>query len=616
MPGLVGHVGDGDRDVASQRFEAALDRMRRHPRVSTRSVTAAAGAARLGHVVLEAAPKVPEPASAAAVVAMFHGVLHNEARLRAELRSSVTDDSVDALIVALYQERGLDVVSRLEGEFCLALVDDAQGRVLLATDTIGSHPVYWRTDADGLVFSSDLSAVMRATASAPRLDLRAVADYLTCGFVLGDKTLAEGVQLLGPGTVLEYGLRDGRTTLHRYVELESFFVQQWTDHDAYLAAVQTAFTAAVGRALSSSLPVGLSLSGGLDSRAILSAVNGRTSSLRTYTLGVAGCADQVIAAQLSRIAGTRHRYFELDRSYLRDFLPNMAEMVSLTDGMYLSHGLTEMLAVTFLEQTDIGVLLRGHGGELAKAHLAWPLHTDARVHEMTSPAELIPYLSARANYVTRDLPLSRLLTPDAHARAGEGSRAVFTALLDGTQLSPAQCCSYLYLRELTRRFTIPSLELFRTRVEVRLPYLDPQYLRVLLGGLPQWRDHTQIHRTLTASGIPKLLKVRNSNTGAAADAGPTAEFLLDKCNTALKRLNVRGYRHYHNFDAWMRQGLLDSVEAELLSPTSRVQTFVDRSTLQDLVRQSRAGTTDRSYLLQVLLILELWQRENRVEAAA
>jgi hypothetical protein len=78
--------------------------------------------------------------------------------------------------------------------------------------------------------------------------------------------------------------------------------------------------------------------------------------VRTYTLGVEGCADQVIAQRLAAIAGTRHFYFPLDGTYLRDFLPNMTQMVSMTDGMYLSHGLTEMLAITFLG-TGIQVLL-------------------------------------------------------------------------------------------------------------------------------------------------------------------------------------------------------------------------------------------------------------------
>ena len=78
---------------------------------------------------------------------------------------------------------------------------------------------------------------------------------------------------------------------------------------------------------------GLSLSGGLDSRAILSAVDGHAPSLATYTLGIKGCADEVIAAKLAQLTGTQHRFFELDDKYLKDFLPNLTRLVSLTDGM-------------------------------------------------------------------------------------------------------------------------------------------------------------------------------------------------------------------------------------------------------------------------------------------
>ena len=82
-----------------------------------------------------------------------------------------------------------------------------------------------------------------------------------------------------------------------------------------------------------------------------------------------------------------------------------------------------------------------------------------------------------------------------------------------------------------------------------------------------------------AIGRPALLKVRNSNTGARANAGPREEFVMDKLNTLLKRLNVYGYRHYHNFDEWMRRTLLETVQAELLSPDAHVQAFVARPAL-------------------------------------
>jgi asparagine synthase (glutamine-hydrolysing) len=618
MPGLLGIASARGLDELNDRFTRAADRMMRRGRLNTTRAAVADPSCVVARFTLSAASQQLPPTAEAAGHALLHGVVYNQTELRKSLDGSsaagaTTDDD---LVAALYTHRGPDFVNELRGEFAVAVVDSSRRQLLLATDTVASYPLYWRVDAGGLIFSSDLSALLSATPDVRHLDMSAVADYVTVGAVFGDKTLAKGVQVLSPGTTLIYDFQTNAVSVKKYVELATFFEPVATDRERYLDDVQAAFVGAVDRSLTGTQQFGLSLSGGLDSRAILSATNGRSSSLRTYTLGVAGCADQVIASKLSHIAGTQHSFFELDRSYLRDFLPNMARMVSITDGMYLSHGLTEMLAIQFLDRTGIEVLLRGHGGELAKAHLAWPLHTDAQVYQLKSSDEVARYLSRRANYITPGLALNGFLAPEAAAAAGEGSVSSIAEALRGHDLSPAAACSYLYLRELNRRFTVPSLELFRTRVDVRLPFVDRDFLRVLLAAPPEWRDNTAIHQKLTAAGIPRLLKVRNSNTGAPANAGPRSEFVLDKMNTVLKRLHVYGYRHYHNFDEWMRGMLLESVQAELLAPGARVQAFLAPGALERLIRETRTGQADHGYLLQVLVILELWQRENNIEAAA
>jgi asparagine synthase (glutamine-hydrolysing) len=107
-----------------------------------------------------------------------------------------------------------------------------------------------------------------------------------------------------------------------------------------------------------------------------------------------------------------------------------------------------------------------------------------------------------------------------------------------------------------------------------------------------------------------MLRVRNSNTGAPANAGPLAEYALDKVNSLFKRLNVPGYRHYHNFAAWMRAQLLSSVETVLLSRTSLDRGVLREAGLRRLLDETRQNQRDHSYLLQVLLILELWQQDN------
>jgi asparagine synthase (glutamine-hydrolysing) len=614
MPGLVGIVGLAGPDEAARRFDAAVKRMRRFGGVTVDARRFLDDRCLVAHVRL--ADRAVEPSNPGTIgpALFFHGVLHNAEALRGET-STESGASVEAVLAALYSKHGEAFVERLHGEFVVAVVDAERSRLLLATDPVGTYPLYWWTGADGLMFSSDLSAILAATPEARQLNLRAVADYVTVGFVVGDKTLARGVRALDPGTVLSCDAARGHVSERTYFRVESLFGNKRTDKAHYFQDLEAAFHGAVTRAMGGPRQIGLSLSGGLDSRAILSHTGGG-AGLRTYTLGVEGCADQVIATRLSAIAGTKHHYFKLDDRYLRDFLPNMAKMVSMTDGMYLSHGLTEILAQQFIGDTGIEVLLRGHGGELAKAHLAWPLHTEPGVYALASADDVAAYLSRRANYVTPNLPLASFFSGNAAAEAGAGAADSFATTLAGIKLTPAECCSYLYLRELNRRFTVPSLELFRTRVDVRLPFVDVQYLKVLLSAPSAWRDSTEIHRRLTGAGNPRLLRVRNSNTGAAANAGPRTEFVLDKLNTLLRRMNVRGYRHYHNFDAWMRRMLLESVEAELLAADARIRHVVRRDALTSLIRETREGAADRSYLLQVLLILELWLRENQVEAAA
>jgi asparagine synthase (glutamine-hydrolysing) len=613
MPGLFGLTSIATPQIRS-RVEAARERMLRHGRMTMDLVTTRDETAWLGHARLDGSPRTIVDGGQRPS-AVLHGVIYNEPDLRKEFGPGLVEATGD-LLTTMYERLGARFVERLDGDFAVAVLDPARRSMLVATDTTGNYPIYWHVQGQDFVFSSDLSALLRTVPERNRLDLQAVADFLTVGAVLEDRTLVEDVWLLDPGTILEFDLDGPELRRHRYVDTASFFANKAHDKEEYLEAVVTEFQRAVDRVSTDSRRVGLSLSGGIDSRTILAALNGRATGMLTYTLGVAGSADQIISKQLASIGKTNHRFFEMDGSYLKDFLPNMSAMVSASDGFYLSHGLTEMLALKFLGDTGIGVLLRGHGGELAKTHLAWPLHTDSRAYSSAGLDDFLPYLADRANYLTKGLPLDRILMPWAAAAAGEGSLASFRRVLAGTGLTPAEACSYLYLRELYRRFTVPSLELFRTRVEVRQPFLDSTFLRTLLAAPAEWRDTTEIHLRITKRGMPELIKIRNSNTGAAMDASPRAERVLDKLNSALKMFNVHGYRHYHNYDEWMRMSLLESVDAELAGEWARTRSFIERSTITSLIKETADGKSDRSYLLQTLLILELWMRENRVEASA
>jgi asparagine synthase (glutamine-hydrolysing) len=292
-------------------------------------------------------------------------------------------------------------------------------------------------------------------------------------------------------------------------------------------------------------------------------------------------------------------------------------MVGLTDGMYVSHGFTEMLALRGFEESDCSVLLRGHAGELAKASTAWPLHTDARIHAMRSKDEFVPYMLSRLTHVSRG-DVAREVFTDEWVQAldgGDPRQSLEASLSEAADLSPADLCSYLYLKEYHRRVTIPSLEIFRTATEVRMPFADVDFLRAVLQGPTKWRDGVKIHQRLIAANGAKYLRVRNPNTGAPAGAGPLREAIFDKVNTVLRRLNVHGYRHYHSFDGWMRRTLLDLAEQVLLDEQTLDRGVYRASKLRQTVAQARhlgahQGATEHDDLLQTLVLVELWQRQH------
>ncbi len=513
------------------------------------------------------------------------------------------------IVRALYQQNPMGFCSQLRGAWSAVVHDLRERRTLLVSDLLGSHPVYWTVTDAGFWFGPTVEGVLRSSGVERRVDPAAVADYLAYGMVFGTKTLARDISLVPPASVLRYDWDSGSIATTEYRRVADAFKPWPGSRNEFLEALGAGFNAAVGRAAAGPARPGLSLSGGLDSRAILSAIPD-TSTLSTYTLGVRGCADEVIAQNLARQGGTRHRFLPLNESYLCEFLPNLQRMVGLTDGLYLTHGLTEILALIALDKREFDVLLRGHCGELAKASLAWPFHTDAQIHAMRRTPEFLDYFYSRVNYISRDVSLPDLFEPE-WARLLDGqARASLEDSIRNVDLQPADLCSYVYLQEHHRRFTVPSLDLFRTRVEVRLPFADEEFLRLLFQAPPSWRDDTSIHRYITGRNAPRLLKVRNSNTGAPGDAGPMLERVMDPVNTILKRLGVWGYRHYHSFDRWMHQQLLSSVEAVLLDPVARSRGMLREAALRRFIDEERSGKGRHAYLLQVLLILELWQRQD------
>jgi len=612
VPGLFGITSRTPAADLASRLERMHTVMNRGGRRVGETALAADARWGLGRVHLGVLQPEAQLAEHGPLRVLFHGELFNRRELAAALpdQEPASRATAAALVGRLYREGGAGWASQLKGTFCAAILDEAAGRVVLVTDQMGSYPLYWFSTGGAFAFASELRALLKVHPK-PALNPHALNDLIKLTFPFGDKTMAAGVQVLLPASTVTWERDTGAVRLETYATWAPAFKRSGLDRTQYLERLGEAFDTSMDRAVEGAHGYGLSLSGGLDTRVMLAALNRRNIPLSTFTIGGAGCADEVIGAQLARMSRTTHRFVALEEGALANLLPMTERMVSLTDGMYTSDGFTEVLALQAFEQTNFSVLLRGHLGELAKASTAYPFHTDSQVNAMSSREQLVPYLVARLESINHGSSARGLFTEAWQPAYDEDAarRSVETAL-DGVDLTPADLCAYLYLHEYHPRLTVPSLEVFREVAEVRLPLADPDFVACVFQGEPGWRSGTQIHQALIRRIDPAYLRVRNPNTGAPAGAGPLQEYVMDKLNSVLRRLNVHGYRHYHAFDGWMQKAFVDVVDRVLLSPASLDRGIIREEALRRLVHEAREGAHEHDHVLQVLLIAELWQREN------
>jgi asparagine synthase (glutamine-hydrolysing) len=215
-----------------------------------------------------------------------------------------------------------------------------------------------------------------------------------------------------------------------------------------------------------------------------------------------------------------------------------------------------------------------------------------------------------ANLVIRDIDLNQLFLQDYREVIKKSPENSLNESCEeiSTQIAPADVCIYFYINEHIRRQVVSSLEIFKTRIETRMPYVDDTYIRQLLKLPVQSRFDGQIHFELIKKCMPGLLKIPNSNTGAPLDAGKVRLFMTDKFHSVMKRLSIKGFRHYTEFNKWHREGFKKSIQKILFSGQLPDRGLYDIDYLKRLYQQHLSGEKNYGAFIGTVVGLEIWQR--------
>lgn len=584
------------------------------------------GHRRLSIVDLSSAGRQPMGNEDGSVQVTFNGEIYNHARLRAELERrghgfrSRCDTEV---LVHLWEEFGPEMVDRLVGMFAFAIWDERRQTMFVARDRLGIKPLYWLDDGSRFACASEIKALLPLLHRV-EIDETALLHYLAFVAVPPPRTLIAGVQKLAPATTMLVG-RDGPRQGRRYwdpIANRAVFAGDSADWEAEL---RLRLERSIARRMMSDVPVGVFLSGGVDSStnvALMSRLTG--DPLNTFSIGFRGKEDLNEFRWAQRIAsqfGTRHHEVEIDHDDLWRFLPALVHHQDepIADPVCVPVHFVAKLA----KDNGVTVVHVGEGADELFAGYTNYVTAErfARRHWRTlrrlpGPLRALAAalgrraLALRPGYEIHAEALQRAAQPDGHLWWG-GAVAFYERALEGIttpQLRqrvdgprPREVVADIHRDAMNAgardeldhliyqdlRLRLPELLLMRVdkltmanAVEARVPFLDHELVEL-------------------AMAMPRDEKIRG-DVGKHVLKRAVSEFLP-------RDLVWRPKQGFATpVSEWFRGPLGRQLERQLKGSAINELGCIDRRAVSALLDSHRSGRADRSFQLWNVLNLSVW----------
>lgn len=293
---------------------------------------------------------------------VFNGEIFNFAELRSELEKDGVEfrsHGDTEVILRSYQRYGPSCVEQFHGMFAFAIWDRSQRSLFLARDRFGIKPLYYYFDGAHFIFSSELKAIVEHPSVAREIDPDALDDYLTYGYVPHDRAIFKKVRKLPAGHLLHF--RDGDITVERYWELD--YAPQQRSEDQMVDELRQRIADAVSLWSVSDVPVGVFLSGGLDSSAVCAmASHNRESAVQTFSIGFDYERQNELgyASVVANAFGTDHSE-KLVR--VEDAVSVLSLLASIYDEPFYDTSAVPTYYVSKFAAEHVKVVLAGDGGD-------------------------------------------------------------------------------------------------------------------------------------------------------------------------------------------------------------------------------------------------------------
>jgi asparagine synthase (glutamine-hydrolysing) len=553
---------------------------------------------------------------------VFNGEIYNHQELRCDLENRghrYRTRSDTETIVHLYEEYGRDCVQYLRGMFAFAIWDARSQKLFAARDRLGIKPFYYLHDGEKFVFGSEIKALLAYPGVHAVFNRSVLPEYLAFGYLSGDETFFKGIRKIPPGRTLELDI-SGNAEVREYWDLRRVASEPPQPESFYVKTYRELLEQAVSSHLMSDVPLGVFLSGGLDSSAVAAlATKARGGPLQTFSVGYDehDYSELPYARTVAQHLGSEHHEVILTRQAFFDALP---KLIWHEDEPMVWPSSVSLYFVAQLARQHVSVVLTGEGSDETLAgytRYAWTLwnrHADSVYRSMT-PAAARALVRRAIHSAPLGSALRRKFEHTFFSRDGSRWESFyfdnFYSAFSGDEqpelLRPD-------LRENAKSAYAGTMQFWEKSsgsLLTRLLYTD---IKTYLVELLMKQDNMSMAASIE-SRVPfldhKLVEFAFSIPPQYSTRGMAGKCVLKKITEGLLPASIVHRRKLGfptPWQGWLAGSQLEELEQSLAGPRALERGLFEPAAVKKLFAEQRAGLRDNGNRIWRLLNLELWLR--------
>jgi len=618
MPGLVGILKKQDNALETEQLLTRMCQIMKHEdwyRIDTfLAKPIGIGKVGLGILNSKSQPIFNEDKN---LCIMMEGEIYDYQDLKEKLISKGHKFSVNndpEFILHLYEEYGKyfgENLKDLNGIFLFAIYDIRSRKLIICNDRYGFRPLYWSDRGNYLLFASEIKAILQDKNFTRSVDLEAMAEFFSFGYVLGDKTLIEGIKLLPPASIFTY--YNGKMEIDQYWNWNRIRKAKIINEEEIIEELGRLWFQAVDRRMQGKARIGLFLSGGLDSRAIASAISPKYYPIHAVTFGKKDCYDYKIAERVADILGIEHHFVEITG---KNWLSNLEKTVYVTEGF---------LNVVHQHSWDaIGVMKKYFDICLCgvEAALISGLYLNNAILSTTNMEQCCNIVFKKMNSGNIEFKNEEKFYNQNIVKfiSGISQKSIATSVRE--IISDPEYSDYFFINNRIRRWCLMGSVCVQTKLEIRKPFIDNDFIELVYSLPNELRFNHYIYNKILLKFFPKTYKsIPWQRTGLPIGTSKIIEKIYkyyragkSKTNRLFPKIGVlplfKDDRDYVDYNSWMRNNieLRKYIYDTLLSERVLSRGYFNSDYIRELIDDHMSGKKNNAQIIGLLLTFELFNR--------